>query len=56
MAVTARLCGFATTHRMIRMAREYAVLVAGSAAQPTFPPYHAALAAVVDAVGGRLDR
>jgi hypothetical protein len=49
IAVTARLCGFGTTSRMIRLARQYAVLAGGSAAHPSFPSYDSALAAVVDA-------
>jgi len=56
IAVTARLCGFGTTSRMIRLARQYAVLAGGSAAHPSFPSYDSALAAVVDVVGGRLAR
>lgn len=55
VAVTARLCGFGATSRLIRAARQYAVLVGGSAVHPIFPSYGDALAAVVDAVGGRLD-
>jgi transcriptional regulator GlxA family with amidase domain len=56
MAVTARLCGFATTSRMLRAARHYAVAVGGSANHPILPSYDEALAAAVGAVGGRLDR
>jgi hypothetical protein len=56
LAVTARLCGFATTNRMIRTARHFAVVVGGSAVHPIFPSYGEALAAVIGAVGGRLDR
>lgn len=56
IAVTARLCGFGSTYRLIRTARQYAVRVGGSTAHPIFPSYGEALAAVVGAVGGRLDR
>jgi hypothetical protein len=56
VALTARLCGFGTTSRMIRTARRYAVTVGGRAAHPTFPSYGDAVAAVVGAVGGRVER
>jgi len=56
IAGTARLCGFGATSRMIRAARQYAVLVGGSAVHPIFPSWSDALAAVVGAVGGRLER
>lgn len=55
IALTARLCGFGTTNRLIRTARQHAVLIDG-AAHPTFPAYGDALAAVVGAAGGRLER
>jgi hypothetical protein len=55
-ATTARLSGFANTHRLMQTAHRYAVPVGANPRRPSLPPYDDALVAVVAALGGHLER
>jgi hypothetical protein len=55
-ATTARLAGFANTHRLMRTARQYAVPVGADLRHPSLPPYGDALVAVVGVLGGHVER
>ena len=55
-AATARRCGFGNVLRLMRVARQFAVPVGGDAGRPSLPRFDDALAAVVAALGGHVER
>jgi AraC-like DNA-binding protein len=55
-AAAARRCGFRNVHRLLRVARQFAMPVGGDAGRPSLPRYVDALGAVVAALGGHVER